>query len=71
LTNNVKDEHKTRGATLIHGMTVHLAGYQHIPGNWRMPTRHRILSLYGLWLCPQRSIWWLVFYPILSSAGSL
>ena len=35
-----------RGATLIHRIApMRLAGYQHIPGNWRMPTRCRILGV--------------------------
>ena len=37
---------------------VHLAEYLHIPGNWRMPSRHRILDTRKyLSLCPLRSIW--------------
>ena len=52
---------------------VRLAGYQHIPGKWRMPTRRRILWMNdkSIWLRPQRSIWQLVSHLILSTTGSL
>ena len=52
---------------------VRLAGYQHIPDKWRMPSRRRILWMNdkSIWLRPQRSIWQLVSHLILSTTGSL
>ena len=51
---------------------VPLAGYQHIPGKWRLPTtsQNTRYDTY-LWLRPQRSIWQCVSCPILSISDSL
>ena len=46
ITYKYKEYDTIRGAALIHrNAPMHLAGYQHIPGNWRMPTRCRILGV--------------------------
>lgn len=60
-----------RGPPWFTAWPVHLAGYLHIPGKWRLPATSQNTLWNHIWLRPQRSIWQLVSYLTLSNTGSL